>query len=290
MGDREGSPFPQDYFTRTYDRAEPRDYLRALAPLGYRQPGVVADYLLRHGAAVAAARGRRRLRVLDFGCGYGVTGCLLTHELTMDQLYARFAEDPADRAAGDPVAGDPVAGDRAFFAARRRPEAGFEVGGLDVAGNAVAYGEACGFLGRGFTEDLTLGPPGPDLAGFMASADLIFETGAVYAILLQCLSRLLGAAGGQGPWLLLGPRGDADTRDLWQALEARGYRIEVCTRAPQRYRRVLHDGERADAERLIRARGGDPAEHLRDGWFVNPLILARPEAQAAALPVDRFMV
>lgn len=276
MSDPDTELFPLDHFVRAYDMAEPRAYFRSLAPLGYRQPTVVADYLGRFGGAIAAFRGKARLRVLDFACGYGVLGTLLRHDLSLAELYARFATD---------VGADPIAADRAFFAARRRADPGIEIGGLDVARNAVAYARSCALIDQGFTDDLTQGDAGGRLAAFMAGTDLIVETGALYPSIYDCYERLIAAAGEAAPWLLCGPRGDADTRDLWHRLEARGYRIEVCSGERRRYRKFLHDEERADAERIIRATGRDPSDFLADGWFVNDLILARPEAHAAALPV-----
>ena len=279
MADQDTELFPLDHFTRVYDREEPRGYFRSLAPLGYRQPSVVAAYLAGVGDTIAAFRRTPRLRLLDFACGYGVLGTLLRHDVSLDELYDRFAVDEA---------GDPLVADQAYFAARRKADPPIEVGGLDIAGRAIAYARACGLIDRGFVEDLTVGEAGSDLAAFMGGCDLIVETGALYPAVYGCYERLLEAAGNARPWVLCGPRGDADTRALWALLEARGYRVEVCSRERRRYRRVLHDAERADAERIIRATGRDPEASLIEGWFVNDLVLARPEADAAALPVERL--
>ncbi len=277
MSDHDTELFPLDHFVRAYDMAEPRAYFRSLAPLGYRQPTVVAGYLERFAGAIAAFRGKSCLRVLDFACGYGVLGTLLRHDLSLDDLYQRFAADPED---------DPVGADRAFFAARRRAGPTIEMGGLDVARKAVEYARSCGLIDQGFTDDLTQGDAGDPLAAFMAGTDLIVETGALYPSIYACYARMIDAGGEAGPWLLCGPRGDADTRALWRMLEARGYRVEVCSSERRRYRKFLHENERADAERIIRAIGRDPDDFLEDGWFVNDLILARPEAHAVALPVE----
>ncbi|GAB5470172.1 MAG: hypothetical protein Kilf2KO_32020 [Rhodospirillales bacterium] len=261
-------------FDAVYDRDEPRAYFRALAPLGYRQPDVVAGFLAERGRAVAQARGQRRLRILDFGCGYGALGAVISHRLLMEDLFAYFT-----------APGGAQSDDRTFFAERRKTAPGPLIGGLDIAGRAVAYAQACGLIEAGFTENLTQTAPGPALQAFFAETDLVVETGAVYDHVPACYRRLLESSA-QRPWLLFGPRGDVDTAPLWSLLEEAGYGLETVSQGHRRYRRFLDGDERAASEAAMRTFGRDPARCSGQGWFLNPLVLARPRADRDALPIE----
>ena len=267
-------------FSSLYDQADPRAYFRTLAPLDYRQPALLAAYLERHAGTLAAFRGKQRLRVLDFACGYGALGALLRHELTLEALYAYFSEDPA---------GEAIEADRRFFAARRKADLAIELGGLDIARRAIAYARACGLIDQGFVVDLTREGSDAALAGFLEELDLIVETGAVYDVIAPSFERLFEEASWRRPpWLLFGPRGDADTRPLERLLEAQGYHLELCSREKRPYRRFSDAAEAARVKRGMRALGRDPAQWTEGERFVNPLLLARPAEDAVALPVERL--
>ncbi len=261
-----------------YNRPDPSAYFRALEPLGYRQPDVVTGFLQEYGASIAARLDRSRLRILDFGCGYGAFGAVLRHRLAMEDLYARFrAERPARF----------LEEDQSFFAEHRGSGPDVDLGGIDIAERAVAYAEACGLIDQGFSEDLTERDPGPALKAFFAETDLVLETGAVYQHVSGCYARLLDSSP-RRPWFLFGPRGDADTGPLAAILEQQGYRLEVVSSHQRRYRRFSDAEEQADSEANMLALGRRIEEHSKAGWFVNPLILARPEAEAAVVPIEAW--
>lgn len=268
-------------FERVYDLPDPRPYYRALRPLGYRMPAVACGYLERHAARVAALRGKTRLRLLDFACGYAANGALLLHELRLEQLYGFYESD---------AKGEPAADDTRFFAARRRAERAFELGGLDVAATALAYARQCGLLHEAFAENLLEAPPSEALRHFLEETDIVLETGGIGDLLAPCFARLLDCAGQSRPWFLYSPRGNIDEAPLETLFAERRYRLETCSGKPFRYRRMMNPREEAEVTAAARRHGKDPAAHFRDGWFVNPLRLARPEEDAAALPVREIML
>jgi len=270
-------------FARVYNLPDPRSYYRALQPLDYRLPDITCGYLESHAAAIAAFRGKERLRLLDFACGYAPNGALLKHELSLAALYAFYAENtPMD------AAGDPIALDRPFFAARRRDSTPFEVGGLDIADRALRYAQDCGLLDRAFAQDLTAAEPDADLRAFVAETDIVVETGGHAPMFAVSFAKLLD--GDATPWFLYCLRGDVDDRPLNVMFAERGYRIEACSPAPFRYRKLMNERERARVVSAAQELGRDPNEHFRDGYFLNPLLLARPEADAADLPIAEIML
>ncbi len=267
---------PWRSYDSIYDQPDPRAYFRTLEPMGYRQPDVVASFLIERASALARHLDRARLRVLDFGCGYGALGAVLRHRLWMEDLYGYFREEAPD---------DFAAADRAFFAEHCGQGVDLELGGIDIAERAVAYALACGLIDQGFSENLTERDPGPALTRFFAETDLVVETGAVYDHVPACFARLLDACEHR-PWFLIGPRGDADTAPLQAILKERGYLLETASPRRRRYRRYADAEEQADCEARMRTLGRDVAKHSQAGWMVNPLMLARPQAQVADLPIS----
>jgi hypothetical protein len=279
-------------FARVYDLPDPRPYYRALRPLDYHMPAVACGYLARHAARIAETRGPRRhgarLRLLDFACGYAANGALLLHDMSLEQLFAFYGED---------AEGDAADHDQRCFASRRRADPAFEVGGLDVAATALAYARHCRLLDQAFAENLVEAPPSEALRGFLGGTDIVLETGGIGDLLAPCFARLLDCAGGghgahgtRGPWFLYSPRGNVNEAPLRALFAARGYRLETCSAEPFRYRRLMSRREEAEMTAAARRHSNDPAAHFRDGWFINPLRLARPEDDAAALPVAAIML
>jgi len=268
-------------FTQVYDLDDPRPYYRALAPVDYRMPGVTAGFLRANAAAFAEFFGVKRLRALDFACGFGAVAALLRHDLTMAAFFDRYADD-AD--------GPLPAADAGFFAARRETDTHFEIGGLDIAETALTYARACGLIDAVFTNDLLAGEPGAELSAFLAGTHIIYETGAVLDVLAPALALLLrtGLARGAAPWLLYSPRPDVDDAPLHGELDALDYRVETVNEEPVRYRRLIGDEEKAMHTDAVAALGRDPAAHRDGDWILVDLKLARPNTVAERLPVGGF--
>ena len=269
-------------FTRVYDLDDPGPYFNTLRPTGYRMPVALAGALKAIYDPLLAARGDGdALRVLDFACGYGVIGALLRHDASMPDLYARYGErqwQPEDRRRYWEQ-------DAAFFGARRAEGAAFEIGGIDIAGNALDYASGLGFVDRAFHEDLVEDAPSDALRDFLRGVDLVVESGALGVMLPAAFARVLDCAGEARPWFLYSPRPDVN----WSALNAlwgeRGYRAEsVCSR-PVRYRRPLDEQERADMLRRSRGFGKPDEAIIRDGYFLVDMNLARPEADTGNPPI-----
>ncbi len=272
-------------FTRVYDLDDPSPYFSTLRPTGYRMPVALAGALRAIHAPLRIARGAgERLRVLDFACGYGVIGALLRHDITMPEIYARYGErqwQPEDyRRYWEQ--------DAAFFGARRVERAAFEIGGIDIAGNALDYASALGFVDRAFREDLVEDVPSDALRDFLRGADLVVESGALGVMLPAAFARVLDCAGEARAWFLYSPRPDVNWTALNALWDERGYRAEsVCSR-PVRYRRPLDEQERADMLRRSRGFGKPDESIIRDGYFLVDMNLARPEADTGNPPIAQL--
>ena len=199
----------------------------------------------------------------------------------MPEIYARYGERQWQAEDGRHY----WEADAAFFAARRAERAAFQIGGIDIAGNALGYAAALGFVDRAYHENLVEDAPGDGLRDFLLGVDVVVESGALGVMLPAAFARVLDFAGESPPWFLYSPRPDVD----WSALNAlwaeRGYRAEsVCSR-PVRYRRPLDEQERADMLRRSRGFGKADEDIMRGGYFLVDMTLTRPEADAGNPPV-----
>ena len=276
-------PRHKDDFGRVYDLADPSPYFNALRPADYRLPEVLARALKALSRAVGTARDAGgTLRVLDFACGYGAVGALLRHDISMPELYDRYAErhwQPEDGRRFWPADAD-------FFAARRKEGLrAFEIGGTDIARIALEYAATMGFLDRTFHENLVEHAPSESLRQFLRTVDLIVESGSLGDLLPAAFERILDCGGDRPPWFVYGPRPDLDWEDIGRLWAAHGYRTESLGTEPVRYRRALGALEHADMLRVTRALGKPDESVFRDGYLLVDMTLARPESDTGNPPI-----
>ena len=259
-------PARSEDFDALYDLPDPRPYYQGLKPSGYAMPERAAD------AVRVLADGRPSFQLLDFACGYGAIGLLLRSRRRMADLYRRYDQ---------PAEGDAAPADRAYFAADgASEERGWRIGGLDVAGRALAYAQAVGALDFGFCEDVLRAPPSPSLSAFLRETDLIVESGAIGSLLAPALPRLIAAAAPNRPGILYCPRPNVDAAGIAAALEPLGYSVEPLG-APAAYRKPLSEAERRAVAEAGAAHGRSPAEIFdRSGFMRVQMRLARPHSGA----------
>ena len=179
------------HFVRVYDLDDPSPYFSTLGPTGYRMPVALAGALEAIHAPLCAARGAGNTpKLLDFACGYGVIGALLRHDVSMAEIYARYGERQWQPEDGRRY----WEADAAFFAARRADRAAFEIAGIDIAGNALDYASALGFVDRAFHENFVDDAPSDGLRRFLCGVDLVVESGALGAMLPVAFERVSIAA------------------------------------------------------------------------------------------------
>ena len=182
-------------------------------------------------------------------------------------------------------------GQGAFFAARRAQAAPFEIGGIDVAGTALAYAETLGFIDRAFHENLLDHAPSGGLARFLGGVDLVVESGALGPLLPGAFGRILDHADdARRPWFLYQLRPDVDGAALRGLWAARGYRMEDLGAGPIRYRKPLGEREREEMLRNTRALGKPDAAVMQGGYLLVDVTLARPEADADDPPIARLRI
>ena len=275
-------------FDGVYDLPDPRGYFQALGALDYRAP--------EHGRRVFSAllaligEDESRSKVLDLCCSYGVNAALLKHDLTLDDLYARYASaEIADLSAGELATAD------ARFYAGPKVHASPQVVGTDLAANAVSYALRAGLLDDGTSENLEEGEPSEALRRAARGARLVTVTGGVGYVWERTFERALScvidgpAGGGQNsPWVAAFAVRFVDYAPIAAVLERHGLVTEKLSVRTFPQRRFENDGERDHVLRELAAAGIDPAGKEDSGWYHADFYLSRTAAEAA-VPLDELL-
>jgi hypothetical protein len=273
----------KESFDDVYDRPDPRPYFHALQPLEY-QPPLHGQPVFR--TAVAALRDRRPesepLTVLDLCCSYGVNAALLNHELTLDDLYARYTSPDTDGMSTAEL----ERRDREFFVERRERRA--RCVGIDAAANAVRYATRTGLLDAGFAEDLESSAPSPQLRDAAAPADMITITGGVGYIYTQTIDRVVGSAD-EPPWVVAFVLRMFSYEPIAEALSRYGLMTERYEGGTFLQRRFANAQEQQYClDELARA-GVDSTDKEAEGYYHTNLFVSRPPEDAADMPLERLL-
>ncbi|MER6777734.1 MULTISPECIES: hypothetical protein [unclassified Streptomyces] len=251
-------------FDEIYGLPDPRGYFARLGPYAYQTPGH-AQPVFR---SLAGELPPERRTVLDVCCSYGINAALLNHDLTLDELYARYTSPKAAELTTSELADR----DRVFYAARRRPDAVRAVG-TDLSGPALEYAVAVGLLDEGHCVDLEAEEPGERLRRSAAGAGLITVTGGTSFLTGRTFARLFTAAGRPVPVAAFVLR-THDYRPISRCLESYGLAVERSAATwPQR--RFTDAAEQRRAVATVTALGEDPAGKESAGYFHTRLHLAR---------------
>jgi carnitine O-acetyltransferase len=279
-----------------YNQPDPRPYFQTLRTLDYRLPQLAKPYFSKIIDECRQERGDRRLRLLDVGCSYGVNAALLKFDVSMDELYDRYAAAPGGpRGAGDAsTPGRAAAGRAALVAAdralarARRGLVDLDVIGLDASGAALDYALDAEFLDDALYADLETREPTEAERARLAGVDLVVSTGCLGYVTGRTLARIVGAAAGTAA-------GDAEPQSLpWMAhftlrmfpfdpiaatLAGFGYETVTVDRYFEQ-RRFASPRERDQVLRTLANVGVDPTGLEADGWLYAQLFISRPPASA----------
>ncbi|KXH54150.1 hypothetical protein CSAL01_08942 [Colletotrichum salicis] len=197
-------------FKSIYNQSDPRAYFEALTPLQYQIPQLALPFvnrILQHISSSApsaspcriistndgAVTTANKVKVLDVGSSYGINAALLRHDIDMDGLAAHYASTPKLSSR------EQIEADERFFTRRRSrrgqgSENKVEVIGLDVAPEAISYSLQTGLHAAGFTDNLEIHDPSPDLRNALRDVKLVVCTGGVGYVGASTFSRIAAAA------------------------------------------------------------------------------------------------
>ena len=233
-------------------------------------------------------RNQDHTNLIDLGCSYGVNAALLKYDLSMDELYERYASKWARRLSEKAVKDQ----DRAFLKAVG-PREDLSVVGLDVSQPAVAYGKSVGLLDQAVASDLESDrAPRKDAVNALTGADLMISTGCVGYVGEKTFARLLEISAGSRPWLANFVLRMFPFDEIEDCLSGFGYETEKLERRLFRQRRFVNADERGEVLDSLDSLDIDVSGREEEGWYYADFYLSRPKEEAKALPlqalIDRF--
>lgn len=270
-------------FDHVYDEADPRDYFKTLGDLGYQAPAHGARVFPRLVERQREQLGREDLVVLDLACSYGVNAALLNHDLTLDDLYARYRSPELASLSPDEL----VLADREFYDEYRRPDA-VRVLGQDVADMAVAYAQRVGLHWQSSSENLEEDDPTDALAEALAQVNLITVTGGVGYISERTFERVLRCVGAEdGCWVAAFTLRWIGYDRIAELFATYGLETEKLAGHVFPQRRFADQAERDFALKELRRIGVDAGGKSED-WHLSEFYLSRPKGQNHP-PVDELL-
>ena len=256
-----------------YEQDDPRPYFAALRDLDYVIPQLAKPYFAklveehRETTSVAVPT------VVDVGCSYGVNAALLRCDVTLDELYERYA-DPGRASLGRAAL---VADDRDLVRAACFPDR-VRIVGLDASAPALAYALDAGLVDAAVRADLERHEPTPAQARELARADLVVSTGCVGYVTSRTLRRIAEAsvrAGRPLPWMAHFVLRMFPYAPVAESLAELGY-TTVQIGGVFKQRRFASARERSGVLDGLVAAGIDPEGLEADGWLYAELHLSLP--------------
>jgi hypothetical protein len=262
-----------------YNQRDPRAYFAVLRELSYRIPDAAQPVIRRLLPVLARARKRDRLKLIDVGCSYGVTGQLLRSGRTMDWFFDHYAGHAQCNRS------ELIASDRKLYQLKLCEPV--TIIGVDIAADACAYAHESGAVDATVTANLEAHDPTPSQTALLAGADLIVSTGFIGYGGVRTIRRILDASIASRPWMVHFVMRLFDYAPIKVALAARGY-VTSRGSAPV-FQRVFASWleEREIVRRLVQS-GCDPTGlEDRNGIYAE-LYVSRPAEERHLIDADEF--
>lgn len=273
-------------FDHVYDLSDPRGYFEALGALDYRAP--------EHGRRVFPTLLREMYgdnesapRILDLCCSYGVNAALLKHDLTLDDLYSRYASEEVAGLSTEEM----VDSDAAFYAGQAKTP-NLEVVGTDAAANAVSYALRTGLLDAGTGENLEEKDPTEELRRAAHGVGLVTVTGGVGYVWERTFDRVITTiteTSGRPPWVAAFAVRFVDYEPIAAVLARHGLVTEKLSVRTFPQRRFQNADEREHVLRELAAKDVDPDDKEESGWYHADLYVSRPPEDASKSPADELL-
>lgn len=266
-----------------YDKPDPRAYFSKLRALEYTIPERAKPLFQRVIEAYRSCRDTVPVKAIDLGCSYGVNAALLKCDLSMDDLYRRYAGSQARTFARDEL----LARDQDYYGAQIGDDH-LEIIGIDAAARAVGYACEATLLDQGITANLEEDVLEPRTGSCLADSDLVISTGCIGYVTDRSLDQIHDACAQRRPWMAHFALRMFPYDPFVETLAQRGYVTETLPATfPQR--RFASPEEREHVLDRLNEHGVDPHGKEDEGWLHASFFLSRPQADARALPLERIL-
>ncbi|MCP9954074.1 class I SAM-dependent methyltransferase [Actinomadura madurae] len=253
-----------------YTRPDPRDYFGTLRGLEYDIPQQAKPHFQRLIGEIREARELPSATVLDIGCSYGINAALVKYDVTMGELYDRYAGPDAGRH----TRGTLLARDRELLRSREQADR-LRFLGLDASENALSYALEAGFLDGAVHADLENGDPTEEQRAQLAGTDLVISTGCLGYITERTLSRVIDADPGRRPWMAHFVLRMFPFDPVAETLAAAGYETVRADGLFQQRKFATREEQALVLDRLSHV-GVDPSGLETEGRLYAQLYISRP--------------
>ncbi|MCM3884482.1 class I SAM-dependent methyltransferase [Frankia sp. R82] len=259
-----------------YTQPDPRSYFTTLRRLDYVIPELAKPFFGQLSDEYRAGHGRAPV-ILDVGCSYGVNAALLRCDLSMADMYARYADLPVHSLDHASL----VARDQTLTAAHHGPSVPRFIG-LDSSRPAIAYALSAGLLDDAVCADLESRDPTEQESTLLGRADLVVSTGCIGYIGAPTIERIARAGDEhRRPWMAHFVLRMFPFDPIADALSPLGYETErVDGVFPQR--RFASAREREQVLDTLATVNIDPRGLEADGWLYAELHISRPTTAAVS--------
>lgn len=261
-------------YDEVYDLPDVRGWYRAMDQDGFESAQHASDVFRAILAELKRTRGLSSAVVTDFASGYGIATTLMRHSATLEDVLSRYRLP----AFADTRPADVIEADRVWLAGLK-DENQDRYAGVDVAGNALAYGQAVGIFDAIFPENLQQSAPSAALTAWLAECDLVVECGSVAHMMPGAMENLMRATQQRGAWIVITPIRGNDRAEALELMADYGRTVELLDIPPFRHRPFVSEAERATGITNARARGHDTSGFEDRGHLYAQVYLARPAAE-----------
>lgn len=271
-------------FDRIYVSPDPREYFRVLYGLDYIIPDL-ARPIFRALIAAREAEARRRVRVLDLGCSYGINAALTRFPIDLSRLAQRYAGAEMEGLSIQAL----IELDKNYFRAWPRHTDALFVG-LDASGPAINYATAVGLLDYGIAANLEYHEPTPAEVEVLSAVDLILSTGCVGYVTRRTFRHLLARTRRDDPpWVVSFVLRMFSYDEIADMLACHGLVTEKLEGVTFVQRRFHSEDELRSVVSSLEARDIDPAGKEADGLYHAELYVSRPENVSREMPLGSVL-
>lgn len=278
MIENEGKPGQKivTIYDDIYDLPDCRSYYRAMDHAGFGTAHHAVKAFRPVLAELKRRRGLQSTKIMDFASGYGIAAALMRHDISLDDILLRYRDSWFDDAETDDV----IKADKTWLSERVRPDQSDRYGGIDIAGNALKYGEKTGIFDAGFAENLQDDEPSGALNEWLQDCELVVECGSVIHMLPGALEKVLRSTASSEAWICGAPIRGNDTAEAFDMMRDYGREPVILPVSPFRHRSFSSEEEQARGIENAQARGHETSGYEDTGFFHAQVFLAQPKSEA----------
>jgi len=258
-------------FLNVYNEITPHSYFHEMNSIQYRIPDEAKPYLDAVINFISEYKSSgETVRILDFGCSYGVLSAVLKHGLSFQELISHYSA--AESQASSVFAS--LQRDQALLS-RRRAVRDLHITGVDRAERAVLYALEAGLLDSGIPHDFEAERLQVNKEG-VEKFDLIVSTGCIGYVGEKAFRNLFAVIPNSRPLIACFVLRMFDYCPISDVLSDLGYVTKHFENISLRQRSFSSDTEMQHTIKCVRALGKNTAGKEDVGFLFADLFLSFP--------------